>query len=95
MSQLFGRLDRVMVGQREQVHAAAIQALINFKRIAITLAAKFSDKGGCAGTREVRVDMHVALHESHNRKRVLQQDDDAAKVLKTKIFNSFDTYSLF
>ncbi len=84
-----------MIGKREQVHAAAIQALINFLRIAITLAAKFSDKGGGAEAREVRVDMHVALHESHNRMRVLRQYDAAAKVLKTKIFNSFDTYSLF
>jgi hypothetical protein len=95
MAQLIGRFDRIMIGQREQIHAAAIQALVNLLRVAITLAAKFSDKGSSAEAREVRVDMHVALHESHDRMPVLLQYDAPAKVLKTQIFNSFDTYSLF
>ena len=92
MSQLLRRLNGIVLSQREEVHAPPLETHVNFPRVAITLTAKFSYKGGRAEARVVRVDVHIALHSSHNRMPLLIECDAAAKVLKTQIFNSFDTY---
>jgi hypothetical protein len=84
-----------MVGESEETHAAALEQGINGEGIAITFAAKISDKGGRTGTGEVRVNMQVASHDYENRGRVLPADDMRAKVLKIQIFNSFDTVTVF
>ena len=51
LAQLFGAFDGIVIGESEEIHAAAVQQGINFVRIAITFAAKFSDKGGCSMVR--------------------------------------------
>jgi hypothetical protein len=84
-----------VIGESEEVHAAALQQGINVVGIAITLAAKFSGKGGCSWPGEVRVNMQVASHEYKNSWVVLPADDMRAKVLKIQIFNSFDTVTVF
>jgi hypothetical protein len=84
-----------VVGEREEVHAAALQQGINGVGIAITFTAKLSDKGGRTGTGEVRVNMQVASHVNENSGVVLPADDMRAKVLKIQIFNSFDTVIVF
>jgi hypothetical protein len=84
-----------VIGESEEVHAAALQQGINVVRIAITFAAKFSGKGGCSWSGEVRVNMQVASHVNKNSEAVLRADDMRAKVLKIQIFNSFDTVTVF
>ena len=95
LAQLFGAFDRIVIGESEQVHAAALEPRINSAGIAITFAAKLSDKGGRTGTGEVRVNMQVASHVNENSGVVLPADDMRAKVLKIQIFNSFDTVTVF
>ena len=95
LAQLFGAFDGIVIGESEEVHAAALQQGINVVRIAITFAAKFSGKGGCSWSGEVRVNMQVASHVNKNSEAVLRADDMRAKVLKIQIFNSFDTVTLF
>ena len=93
--QFFRAFDGIVVRQREQTHPAALEQFIYFFGIAITFAAKISDKGGRTGTGEVRVNMQVASHDYKNRSEVLRPDDMRAKVLKIQIFNSFDTVTVF
>jgi len=95
LAQLFGAFDGIVIGESEEVHAAALQQGINVVRIAITFAAKFSGKGGCSWSGEVRVNMQVASHVNKNSEAVLRADDMRAKVLKIQIFNSFDTVTVF
>ena len=95
VAQLFGTFDGIVISESEQVHAAALQQGINGVGVAITFAAKLSDKGGRTGTGEVRVNMQVASHVNENSGAVLPADDMCAKVLKIQIFNSFDTVTLF
>ncbi len=95
LAQLFGAFDGIVIGESEEIHAAALEEGINGAGIAITFAAETSDKGGRAGTGEVRVNMQVASHDYKNRRRVLPGDDMRAKVLKIQIFNSFDTVTVF
>jgi hypothetical protein len=63
LAQLFGAFDGIVIGEGEEIHAAALQKGIHVVRIAITFAAKFSGKGGCSWSGEVRVNMQVASHE--------------------------------
>ena len=91
LPQPFGTIDRIVVGQGEQVHAAPLQQRIHFCGIAIALTAEFSRKRGCAGARKVGVDMHVALHDFHSKCTALLTDDIHTKVLETKIFNHLGT----
>jgi hypothetical protein len=95
LAQWFGAFDGIVIGEREKIHAAALQQGINGAGIAITFAAEISDKGGRTGTGEVRVNMQVASHEDKNSEVVLPADDMRAKVLKIQIFNSFDTVTVF
>jgi hypothetical protein len=95
VAQLFGAFDGIVVGESDQVQAAAPEERINSVGIAITFAAKLSDKGGRTGTGEVRVNMQVASHVNKNSRAVLPADDMRAKVLKIQIFNSFDTVTVF
>jgi hypothetical protein len=95
LAQLFGAFDGIVIGEGKQTHAAALQQGINVVGIAITLAAKFSGKGGCSRSGEVRVNMQVASHVNKDSVVVLPTDDMRAKVLKIQIFNSFDTVTLF
>ena len=91
LAQFFGAFDRVVIGEGEEIHAAALQERIDFCGIAITFAAKLSDKRSRAGPGEVRVDMQVALHVNKNSGAVLPADDKRAKVLKIQVFNSYST----
>jgi hypothetical protein len=92
----FRALDFIVIRQGVEAHAAALKKFIHRFRIAVTLAANTSKESGAgAGTGKVRVDMHVALHATKPNRRVLPPDDMRAKVLKTKVFNSFDTYFSF
>jgi TolB-like protein len=95
LAQLFGAFDGIVIGEGEEIHAAALQQGIHVVRIAITLAAKFSGKGGCSWSGKVRVNMQVASHVDKNSGAVLPADDMRAKVLKIQIFNSFDTVTVF
>jgi hypothetical protein len=95
LAQLLGAFDGIMIGESEEIHAAALQQGINVLGIAITLAAKFSGKGGCSWSGEVRVNMQVASHVNKDSGAVLPADDMRAKVLKIQIFNSFDTVTVF
>ena len=56
-AQLFGAFDRVMVGQREQIHPAALQGGVDFLGIAITFAANALYDRGCGRPRVVGVDV--------------------------------------
>ena len=95
LAQLFGAFDGIVIGEREEVHAAALQQGIDVAGIAITFAAKISDKGGCGWSGEVGVNMQVASHVNKSSGVVLPADDMHAKVLKIQIFNSFDTVTDF
>jgi len=95
LAQLLGAFDGIVIGEREKIHAPALQEGVNFLRIAITFAAKLLDKRGSTCSGEVRVNMQVAFHVSKNNRRVLREDDTRAKVLKMQIFNSFDTVTVF
>jgi hypothetical protein len=95
LAQLLGAFDGIVIGEREKIHAPALQEGVNFLRIAITFAAKLLDKRGSTCSGEVRVNMQVAFHVSKNNRRVLREDDTRAKVLKIQIFNSFDTVTVF
>jgi hypothetical protein len=95
LAQLFSAFDGIVIGESEEVHAPALQQGIHVVGIAITFAAKFSGKGGCSWSGEVRVNMQVASHEYKNSGVVLPADDIRAKVLKIQIFNSFDTVTVF
>jgi hypothetical protein len=95
LAQLFGAFDGIVIGESEKIHAAAVQQGIHVVRIAITFAAKFSGKGGCSLSGEVRVNMQVASHANKNSRVLLPADDMRAKVLKIQIFNSFDTVTVF
>lgn len=80
-----------MIREREKAHAAAFEQLIYLFGIAITFAAKKASKRGCAGSGEVRVNMHVASHECNLQRCALMPDDTRAKVLKIQVLNSLDT----
>jgi hypothetical protein len=95
LAQLFGAFDGIVVGEREKIHAAALEQGIHGARITVTFAAKISYKGGRTGSGEVRVNMQVASHEYKNNGVVLPGDDMRAKVLKIQIFNSFDIVTVF
>jgi hypothetical protein len=95
LAQWFGAFYGIVVGESEQIHAAALQQGIHSAGIAITFAAEISDKGGRTRTGEVRVNMQVASHEYKSNGVVLPADDMRAKVLKIQIFNSFDTVTVF
>jgi hypothetical protein len=95
LPQLLGAFDGIVIGEREEIHAAALQEGINFLRIAITFAANLSDNRSRTGSGEVRVNMQVAFHVSKNNRCTLQADDTLAKFLKMQIFNSFDTVTEF
>jgi len=53
LTQLFGAFDGIVIGEREEIHAAALQQGIDVVGIAITFAAKISGKGGCSWSGEV------------------------------------------
>lgn len=89
--QFFRSLDRVMVGKRKQAHAALAQQSVELLGIAITFATEFSGKGGGAGSRKVRVDMKVALHNDKSRRRALQGDYNQANLKKIQLLNYLDT----
>ena len=95
LAQLFGAFNGIVIGEGEEVHAAALQQGIHVVGIAVTFAAKFSGKGGCGWSGEVGVNMQVASHVNENSGAVLPADDMRAKVLKIQIFNSFDTVTVF
>ncbi len=78
--QFFGALDRVVVGQRKQIHAPAPEQGVHLFGIAITFAAELPDKGGRTRSGKVRVDMHIALHDFHIKSTALRADDMQAKV---------------
>ena len=67
LAQLFGAFDGIVIGECEEIHAAALQQGIDGAGIAITFATKITDKGGCSGSGEVRVNMQVASHDCKNR----------------------------
>lgn len=95
LAQLLGAFDGIVIGEREKIHAAALQEGVNFLRIAITFAANLSDNRSRTWSGEVRVNMQVAFHVSKNNRRRLQAYDTRAKFLKMQIFNSFDTFTVF
>ena len=95
LPQPFGTIDRIVVGQGEQVHAAPLQQRVHFCGIVIAFTAEFSCKRGRAGARKVGVDMHVALHDFHSKCTALLTDDTGTKVLKTKEFYQFGTKLIF
>jgi hypothetical protein len=95
LAQLLGAFDRIVIGESEEIHAAALQHGIHVVGIAIAFAAKLSGKGGCSWSGEVRVNMQVASHEYKCSRVVLPADDMRAKVLKIQILNSFDTVTVF
>ena len=80
-----------MVGEGKQAHAALAQQSVELLGIAITFATEFSGKGGGAGSRKVRVDMKVALHNDKSRRRALQGDDYHANLKKIQPLNYLDT----
>ncbi len=59
----------------------------NFARIAVTFAAELSQQRSGAGPGEVRVDMHIALHDFHSKSTRLLTDESRANVLKIQILN--------
>jgi len=95
LAQLFGACDGIVIGESEEVHAAALEKGIDVVGIAVTFAAKLSGKGGCSWSGEVRVNMQVASHVNKFSGVLLPADDMRAKVLKIQIFNSFDTVTVF
>jgi hypothetical protein len=80
LPKFFCAFDRVVVCQREQIHVPALESCVHLLGIAITLSAKLTDKGGRTGSRKVRVDMHIALHDFHSKLTALRTDDFQAKV---------------
>jgi hypothetical protein len=93
-SQLFSAFNRIVVGESEKIHAAPLQQLIHFERIAITFAAKFGKERGGASTGEVRVNMHIASHGGKYESCRLRACDSGAKLLKTQGLNRLDTRNI-
>src|ERR1700677_969091 len=91
--QFFRSLYRVVVCEGKQAHAALAQQSVELLRIAITFATEFSGKGGGAGSRKVRVDMKVALHNDKSRRCALQADDNQANLKRIKLLNCLHTQS--
>lgn len=89
--QFFRSLYRVVVRERKQAHAAPAQQSVELLGVAVTFATEFSGKGGGAGSRKVRVDMKVALHNDKSRRRALQGDDNHANLKKIQLLNYLDT----
>ena len=89
-AQPFRALDGVVIGQREEIHAAMLQSCIHLFGIAVTFPAKVSDQGGRTGSGEVRVHMQVAFHEIEFNRSLLPAHDRLTKVLKTLLLNSLD-----
>ena len=83
-----------MVGEREKIHAATPQQLIDLDRIAITFAAKLGKERGGASTGEVRVNMHIASHGGKYESCRLRACDSGAKLLKTQELNRLDTRNI-
>jgi hypothetical protein len=90
-AKFFRAFNGIVIGEREEIHAALAQRLINFKRIAVTLTAKFRKERGSAGAGEVRVNMHIASHDAKNESSWLHAHDSDAKLLKTQPLNRLDT----
>ena len=73
LAQLFGAFDGIVIGEREKIHAAALQQGVNFLGIAITFAAKLSDNRSRTWSGEVRVNMQVAFHDCKNSRGTCYQ----------------------
>ena len=86
-TQWLGAFDRVVIGQREKIHAAAPQQGIDLARIAIAFPAECVDKRRGAGAGEIGVNVHIAFHEFHSKFTGLHTDDMRAKILKTQVVN--------
>src|SRR5580698_633312 len=86
-AEAFGTLDRVVIGEGEEVHAAAREQVIDLLRVVVALAAKRPNEGGRASPRVIRVDMQITLHVENVRKCALRTCDTDAKVLKMQILN--------
>lgn len=93
LPQFFCALNRVMIRQRKQAHAAPTQRGIDILWIAIAFLAEMANKRCRTQARINGVDVHIALHEFQNTGSALRSDDMRAKVLTTQIFNSFDTFT--
>jgi hypothetical protein len=70
-----GRVNRIMIRDRDQVHAAPFQGLINGFRIAITFAANSVHYGDVAHARVPRVNVQIAPHASFVARVGLQIGD--------------------
>jgi hypothetical protein len=62
LTQLLGAFDRIVLGERDEVHAARFQRCADFVRVAVTFAAEFANERSGTQPGKVRVDMQVALH---------------------------------
>lgn len=90
-SQLFGTVDRIVIREREEIHASPLQQGVHLFRIAIAFAAEVARERSRARAREITVDVHVAFHNYKCTSNVLLTCDNRAKLLKSQIFNSYDT----
>src|SRR5580704_12837644 len=61
---MFGSVDGIVVGDRHQIHTAALQSPINGFRIVVALAAETMKSRDVAHTRMPRMDMQIASHAS-------------------------------
>jgi hypothetical protein len=61
-AQIFRAADRVMIGQRDQVHAAFTQHGVNIARSTVAFQKKMAQDSDRQGARVKRVDVQVASH---------------------------------
>src|SRR6185295_19149777 len=58
-------LDRVVVGERDELHAAPPSALVDLEGIGIALAAQVVEHRNAGATRVPRVHVQIAAHQLH------------------------------
>jgi hypothetical protein len=94
-TQCFRAFNRIVVGEREQVHAAPAQRREYCFGSTVAFAANAADNGHGAKAGMIGVDMQVALHDFQRRTITLSVDDSRDKVMKQKEFNFFGTVTEF
>ncbi len=61
-AQILHRVDGIVIGDGHQVHAEALEFLVNLERLVVAFAAYLSQERDGAHARVPGMDMHIALH---------------------------------
>ena len=71
--QSFCRIDGIMIGNRDQVHASAFECCVDFQRIVVAFAADAAEQRNRTHSRMNRMHMQIATHALVLRLEALQR----------------------